>query len=178
VTEQTASRIIERLSRAARRLRYSAAGKDWVSAFLDAAVLFARRVGLFWVDGGMARLDRMWTLDGEDGPADSVAIPLMAAPAFLTAVDSRDSVIALAAINEVSEPVVRLFGFAGDEKIALVPVVVRGDVMAVVLASGLCDGGINGLELIATLAGAGLEARTVVPSESAAELVSIRGLNL
>ena len=173
-----ASRVIEYLNRAARRIRYPGEDDDWASALLDAVLVIAKLAALFRIDGNMLRLERVRGIEEDDLSAVSLEVPLVSAPAFQTVVASRDSVVALPLASEISEPVVRGLSLDMDGRIALIPLVVRQKVTAVLLAAGgELPASLDGLELIATLAGAVLEGRTDFSDRPSADLVSIRGIS-
>jgi hypothetical protein len=92
-----------------------------------------------------------------DAPAPA-PIPLASAPAFSSAVETRDTVVALRTRGELSEPIVRLTGEAPESRSSLFPLVARQRVAAVLYAdsnSGRLE--TSALELIATLGAAVIE---------------------
>lgn len=155
-------------------MRYLSGEEDWISPFLDAALLFSRFVALLRVDGDTLRLERTRIAGVEGTSPERLDVPLSAAPAFRNVIDSRDSVVALSAPGEISEPLWRLT-LDGAGKVFLLPLVLSGNVAAILMADGGEPAALSGLELIATLAGAILEPRAAGPAPG---LVSIRAETL
>ena len=178
------SRIIGSLNRASRRIRFQAEDDDWASAVLDGALVFSTLAALFRVDGDNLYLERARVAGGSaELPAD-VQVSLVSAPAFHTAVESRDPIIALASPHEISEPVAQKLGLATGVRIALLPLVVGSKVAGVLLAAGGSEPFLlDGLELVATLTGSVLEGRMAqagAPGNAGlniTELVTIRGVD-
>lgn len=158
------SKDIARLNRAVRRLRSCETMEQLGSVLMEAAQSFAGRVALFRVEGNML-------LAHESFVAIADAIPLDAAPAFRSAVETGDPVIAMRTRGEMSEPIAAALGEAPDRKFHLFPISTRDRVTAILYAaSGQSPIQAEALELLASAAGAVLEGRAPAP---AAGLVNI-----
>jgi hypothetical protein len=160
------SKDISALNRAMRRLRGSR-NREWSQVVNDAASAFAARAALFTVRNGSVELD------ASRGRMPLEAVPLTSAPAFQSAVDTQDTVVAVRTRGEMSAPIADYFGESSEERFHLFPVSSGGRVVALVYA----DGPRNvlqpdALELLATIAGAILEGR---PAEAQNGLVNIAG---
>jgi hypothetical protein len=147
----------DEFNRAVRRLRRHESEDDWAAALLDATAPLCRRAALFEVQGGGLKLLRAGPQDAAAGPA-RLDVCLADAPAFASAVESRDPVVAVRTEGELSEGVLGLLGRDGGQNVCLFPVVVRDRVAAVLCADGR-DTDVSGLELLCVMAAAALEAR-------------------
>ena len=155
--------VARKLNQSVRRLR---AAEQCQAALLDAAQGFCDRAMLFQIQDGVLR---------SDSPVANV--PLRSAPAFASAVESKDTVIALRIAGEMSSAIAALVGEAESQKIYIFPVIVRGRVTALLYADS--DGGAvdaNALELLATVAGAVLDSRPSA-ADHPSGLVKISGLD-
>lgn len=176
------SRIIGSLNRAARRIRFQGEDDDWASAVLDGALVFSRLAALFRVEGDNLYLERARAAGGNAELTADVRVSIASAPAFRTAVESHDPIVALASPREISELVAEELGFTGAERIALLPLVAESKVAGVLLAAGGNEPFLlDGLELVVTLAGCVLEGRMPPAGANAdgntAKLVTIRGVD-
>jgi hypothetical protein len=157
--------LSSRLNRIVRSLRAAANFDEWRTAVCDGCAEFAGRVALFSVQSGKV------TLEAARGAEGTVEIALQHAPAFSAAVESADTVAALATASELSDVPAALFDDgSGSAKVYLFPVASRQGVVAVVCAGSL-TGEIGVLELITSAASVALDART--PPPAPAELVTI-----
>ena len=147
--ETRESRDIASLNRAARRLRSS--GSQWAQALVEAAATFCERAALFTLAGGALHLE------GSSRGDVLEDVPLDAAPAFRSAVESKDTVIAVRTRGEMSAPIAACFGEAADSKFHLFPVFTGGRVAALLYAEGRGKLQPDALELLATIAGVVLE---------------------
>jgi hypothetical protein len=102
-------------------------------------------------------------------------VPLASAPAFRSAVESKDTVVAVGTPRELSQIVSSTLGDASSKKVYLFPVVVRQNAIAVLYAEpGEQPVDVSALELLAGLASASIEStETVVVKSPAADLVRI-----
>jgi hypothetical protein len=153
---QSRSRAAEELNQTARRLKQYKRESDWYDAVLDGAARFAPEVAMFAVQGnGFAlRGTRGLTL-----PSD-LAFPASRAAAFRNALDSGELVVALAAANEISEPVASAIP---NSRAILLPIS-NGERIAAMLVCVARDGvDTNALELIASIAGSVLERHSRQP---------------
>lgn len=160
------SKDISALNRAARRLRVSPNG-DWTQVVTEAASAFADRAAVFTVG-----IDSV-QLDPSRGKIPLEAVPLNSAPAFRSAVDSKDTVVAVRTRGEMSAPIAEYFGESARDRFHLFPVVSDERVAALIYADGPGTGlQVDALELLATVAGAMIGRRL---PKSANGLVNIAG---
>jgi len=94
------------------------------------------------------------------------------APAILTAVDSRDPVVALATEAEISPVLSQAFGADAERKAYLFPIVVRHSVVAMLIASGVPVSA--PIELLCEAAGMKLEAFVPPPEAQTSETSNSR----
>jgi hypothetical protein len=150
--------LIQKLSQTARRLRHFENEGQWTHTLVDATRGFCGRAALFLV------LDRKLHLEAArniDAPAPADDIPLDAAPAFATAVETRDTLVAMRTGSELSEPLTAYLGEApdnGSSRCCLFPIVTRQGVPAVLYADS-AEVDVDALELLAATAGAVIETR-------------------
>jgi hypothetical protein len=148
--------IVAGLNQSARRLRAYKNEADWAKSLLDATEGFCDRAALFTVRGGSLRLQATRNIlikaDAE--------IPLVSAPAFASAVESGDTVVAVQSEGEMSGPIASWLGERIDRKFYLFPVSSGSRVVAVLYAD-VGEGSVQAeaLELLVTLAGAVLGSR-------------------
>jgi len=134
----------EGINRAVRRFATWENQEQWAAALLDSVRGFCSRAALFLV--GPHSLTGLRAVTGLD-------VPLEEAPAVAAAIASRDTLVTLATAAELSEGVAGLFE---PGRCAILPVVARERVVAVLLAAGEPIE-TDGLEAMAALAGAALE---------------------
>jgi hypothetical protein len=153
---QTARReLIRNLNQIARRLRGFEDERQWSNTLVDATRGFCGRAALFLIRDRKLYLETTRNFDDAD-LADSV--PLDDAPAFATAVETRDTLVAMRASGELSEPIAGYLG-EGDAKVYLFPVISRQIVPAVLYVdSGEVD--VDALELLVAMAGMMLHPQT------------------
>jgi hypothetical protein len=156
---ETARReLIQRLNQITRRLRSFENERQWANTLVDATRGFCGRAALFLIRDRGLHLETTRNFDDADLAVD---VPLDTAPAFATAIETRDTLVVMRSPSELSEPIDRYLG-EGDEKVYLFPVVTRQAVPAVLLAeSGELD--VDALELLVAMAGAVIESRPAVP---------------
>lgn len=136
----------EEFNRAVRRFASWESQEQWAAALLDSVSGFCSRAALFLV--GPHSLHGLRAFSGLD-------VPLEEAPAVGAAIASRDTLVTLPTAAELSSGIAGLFE-AG--RCAVLPVVARERVVAVLLAAGEPIE-TSGLEAMAVLAGAALERR-------------------
>ncbi len=158
--DQARRRASEELNRAVRCISRPETPNEWVEALLQATALFASRAAVFTVDGKSIKGIR------GRGVGDVASLELDAPPAFQNAISSREPVTALRTSEELAEVFSALPEPGAADKCYLFPLVGHGRVAAVVYAEG-DDVDMNGLEALATLAGATLP---VAAGRSAASL--------
>jgi hypothetical protein len=168
---------VTELNQVARRLTNYQTQADWLDAILDGAAAFAEHVALFVVESGAAL--HLRGRRGLDLP-DDLSFEAVKAPAFADAIGSKEAVIALRALEEVSGalavlPSTRPLNAEGSlglqagatveseylpaetpQRCYLVPLLNRSRVVAVLFAAG-DQTDLNAIELIATIASAVLE---------------------
>lgn len=138
----------ESLNNFARRLRLVENRDEAVRSLLAAAGAFCAKAALFAITPEGMRLEG----------SDAIATPLRAAPAFASAAESRDTVVAAATPGELSTAVTDLFGAASEKRVYLMPLVARGSAFAVLYAeAGEAAPDVSSLELLAALAAPALE---------------------
>ena len=96
-----------------------------------------------------------------------IVFHIAAAPAVVSAIESRDPIVALASDREISPPLARAFAGERDgaerEKAYLFPVIARHSVVAMLIASGAVSA--PPVELLCEAAGMKLEALRPLPSQ-------------
>src|SRR5580704_9953895 len=175
--EASRRELIRSLNQVARRLRGFEDERQWSNTLVDSTRGFCGRAALFLVRGGRLHLETTRNFDDASLNEDVV---LADAPAFQSAIDTRDTLVALRSASELSGPIATYVA-EGDAKVHLFPVVTRQDVRAVLFAdSGEID--VDALELLAAMAGAVLApqerarataASSAMPSSHMDGLVSI-----
>lgn len=143
-----------KLNQSVRRLRTSENEEQWSKGMVDATQGFCDRAALFTLQGKILHLQASRNIAGEvsDFGLDS-------APAFASAVQSKDTVVALRARSEMSGPVANWVGEDQARKFYLVPITAKDRVFALLYADAAANVDANGLELLATVAGAVREGR-------------------
>ncbi len=161
-----------KLNQAVRRLR-RALGDEWGDTLVEAAQGFCGRAALFTITNGYLHLQTSRNM-ADAGPADGVL--LASAPAFASAVETKDTVVAMRTKGEMSEAIASRIGEAESQRFYLFPIVAREGIAAVLYADAddrKLD--TNALELLATVTGAVMEIREPA-SEQRADLVTISGI--
>ncbi|MBZ5607952.1 MAG: hypothetical protein LAP38_06840 [Acidobacteriia bacterium] len=155
------SKDIANLNRAARRLRAFENREQWSNLLVDAAQGFAGRAALFTLQGSSLHLEAA----RNTGRGSIGDVALDSAPAFRSAVETRDAVVALRTRGEMSPPIAEFLGEAADDRFYLFPIATRERVAAVLYADDAGQGSVqpDALELLASLAGAVLESRASEP---------------
>ena len=143
--------LTAQLSQAARRLRVFESEQQWSQALADVTDGFCRRAALFAVNGQYLELRATRNL--ETRLIERVLIG--AAPAFASAVETKDTVVAVRTRGELSEPVANVVGEDPDQRFYLFPLIVRDRVAAVLYADTEVE--TSALDLIATCGAAVLE---------------------
>jgi len=141
--------VARKLNQSVRGLRHAESDEQWKAALVGSARGFCDRAILFQVQSGIMRSD-----------VGVEALPLRSAPAFASAVESKDTVIAMRIAGEMSPAVAALVGEDESQKFYIFPVTARGRVTALLYADA-GDGAVdsNALELLTTVAGAVLDSR-------------------
>jgi len=150
--------LTSKLNQAVRRLRASESEEQWSKAIVDATQGFSDRAALFFLRDGSLQLAGARNIPGGDQMA---AMPLESAPAFRSAAQSKDTVVALRTKSEMSEPIVRWTGEDAGRKFYVFPIAAKDRVVALLYADAAEHNvETNGLEILATVAGAVTESRT------------------
>ncbi len=150
--------LIQKLNQTARRLRHFENESQWSHTLVDATRGFCGRAALFLIRDRKLHLEASRNVDGPAPPED---IALDAAPAFATAVETRDTLVAMRTPGELSAPLADLLGASldsGNTRCCLFPLVTRHGVPAVLYADS-DDVDVDALELLTATAGAVMEAR-------------------
>ena len=156
----------EQISQIARRLDLAEDLAAWTAAVLDGALAVAPRAFLFSLLSGELVFEGFRAPEGEEFPAlGGLKIPLETAPAIKGAVDSMDTVIALADPGEISETLVSALALDESCRVSLLPIVTQRTgkerkVSAVLAIPGHeVPANVSVLELLTTIAGLSLEVR-------------------
>jgi hypothetical protein len=125
--------LTERLNQTARRLRGAENSAEWITILEEAASAFCEKAAVY----------------------DVARNGLSKAPAIATAVESKDTVVALRLASELSPAITDRFGEQADSRCYLIPVL-AGERVAAVIYAQPGAGGLdrNALELLAVVAGA------------------------
>jgi hypothetical protein len=142
--------VTNELNQLFRRLRQYKGESEWVSVLLDSASQFVERAAVFEVSDGNLILRGESKMDLPAG----LSFPLSSAAAFVSAVETKDPVVALRSPSEVSPSLSRP---GSEDRVHLFPVVNGARVVAILFAADQEHADVNGLELIAGLASAVLE---------------------
>ncbi len=160
--EASQRRTSESLNQAVRRLRFARGEAQWSAALADAAMAYADRIAVFAFEGGMIRLSA--TRGIETGGPLTPSL-LRSAPAFASAVETSEPVVALRSSSEMPAPFAALPGVFGPGRFHLFPIHSRGRAAAALYADGQVDAA--NLELVAAIAGPILDANPVNASSPA-----------
>ncbi len=149
--------LTSKLNQAVRRLRASETEEQWSKAIVDATQGFSDRAALFFLRDGSLELAAVRNISGVD---QLLAAPLDSAPAFRSAAQSKDTVVALRTQSEMSEPIARWAGEDTARKFYLFPIAAKERIVALLYADADQSVESNGLEILATVAGAVIESPT------------------
>ncbi|MGA2214945.1 MAG: hypothetical protein ABSH31_16850 [Bryobacteraceae bacterium] len=162
--------LIQKLNQTARRLRHFENEGRWSHTLVDATRGFCGRAALFSIHDRKLHFEAARNID-QSPPTDDVALD--SAPAFASAIETRDTLVAIRTSSELSEPLAAyLFqgqGPAEETRCCLFPIVTRQGVAGVLYADSE-EVDIDALELLVATAGAVPESS---PAAGAGELVSI-----
>ena len=164
--ESRESKDLSDLTRAARRLRSS--GSGWPQVLIESSAAFCERAAVFSLHESSLHFEGS-SLSAASAIED---VPLDAAPAFRTAVESKDTVVAMRMRGEMSAPIAAYFGETVGGRFHLFPVLTSERVAALLYADGTRRLQSDALELLATVAGAVLESRVAPAADG---LVNIAG---
>ncbi len=144
------SELTKELNQSIRRLRQYQGEREWSSALIDALACFTPQAALFEIKNDLLVLRRQMNLD----LPEDLQFPIGSAPAFRSAIEAKDAVVALRSASEVTEHLSRP-GAAGRAHV--LPIANGNRVVAVVFAANEGDADLNGLELVVSVAAAVLE---------------------
>jgi hypothetical protein len=150
--------LIQKFNQVVRRLRNFEDERQWSNTLVDATRGFCSRAALFLIRDGKLHLETTRNFD-DAILADEVL--LEAAPAFATAVETRDTLVAMRTGSELSKPIEAYLGESSDQgntKCHLFPVVTRQDVPAV-LCIDSTEVDVDAIELLVAMAGVVRERR-------------------
>jgi hypothetical protein len=162
--------LSRKLNQAVRCLRGSENG-DWSTELVQATQGFCDRAAVFTLHHGTLHLEASRGAVPAK-PVDDV--PLDTAPAFASAVESRDTVIAMRTKGELSPRIASWTGEAESWRSYIFPVASRGQVIGLLYADADQTAAVesSALELLAMTAGA-FAGEHAVAAQKPAELVSI-----
>ena len=142
--------LTNELNQALRRLRNYQTEAEWFSAVLDSASPLVHQVAVLELSNGALTVRGQHNLK----VSEKFSFPVTSAPAFASAIESRDPIIALRTAAEVTE---QLSGPDVSERAHIFPIANGSRVVAVLFAADQDYLDLNALELIAGLASAVLE---------------------
>jgi hypothetical protein len=156
--------LIQKLNQTARRLRHFENEGQWSQTLVDATRGFCGRAALFLVHDRKLHFEAARNID-QPSPADDVSLD--AAPAFATAVETRDTLVAMRSSSELSEHLAAFLAQGQDQEIrcCLFPIVTRQGVPAVLYADST-EVDVDALELLVATAGAVIETRQAPAAET------------
>ena len=99
--------LIQKLNQITRRLRGFEDQRQWSNTLVDATRGFCGRAALFLIRDGRLHLETTRNFDDAD-LAD--AVPLHEAPAFVAAVETRDTLVAMRSSGELSDAIAAVLG--------------------------------------------------------------------
>jgi len=162
--------LAEQLGRAVRRLRQFESEDQWSQALLEGTRGFCERAALFIVNGRLLELRA--ARDMEHRKLDGV--PLASAPAFASAVETKDTVVAMRTRGELSEEIAALVGESAGARSSLFPLTTRERVPAILYADSLKDElEPAALEMLCAVASAVLESVAASRRPESSSLVNI-----
>jgi hypothetical protein len=136
--------LADQLNQSVRRIRQAGSHDELAATLLDAAMSFAGGAAVFTVSDGVAQGDKIRGVAAEEIDGfTSLEIPLSAAPALASAVETRDPVIAVTSAGEVSARLISIASHAADGRAHIYPLVVEDRVPVLLY----CWGSVNGAEL-------------------------------
>ena len=150
----------EDLDLSVRRLSQAQASGEWAAALLDAVSSYCRRCLLFSVALRSVIAEGARGFDEAAADYSGREIRLQSAPAFATAIETRDVVIAQRSSGEISEDLAAWVGEAEQERAHLYPILARGRCAALLYAEPVeSEYAHSALDLLVVVAGLSLGAR-------------------
>ena len=141
---------IQSMNQAARWLDQAENETQWRMALVQAAGKFADRAALFLIESGNLKCVALHGVESETLPGQ--LIPILQAPAFHTAIETGEPVVALRRPADISEPIAAVFHHPGIKKSYLLPMRAAGMTIAVLYTEGATVQ-LSALELLVRLAG-------------------------
>lgn len=149
--------LTSKLNQSVRRLCASQTEEQWAKAIVDGAQDFSDRAAVFPVRDGWIHFAAGRNLPASD---QLPSVALASAPAFASAVETKDAVVALRTKSEMSEAIAQWAGEDSSGKFYLFPITAEARVVALLYGDAKAQNiETNGLELLAAVAGAVIESR-------------------
>ena len=150
----------EDLDLSVRRLSQAQASGEWAAALLEAVSSYCRRCLLFSVALRSVIAEGARGFDEAAADYSGREIRLQSAPAFATAIETRDVVIAQRSSGEISEDLAAWVGEAEQERAHIYPILARGRCAALLYAEPVEDEyAHSAIDLLVVAAGLSLGAR-------------------
>ena len=121
-SRRSRSEVTDSLNQTARRLRGAESREEWIRTLTEAAAAFCAKSAVFIVTPKGLFM------------AGQPEVPLSSAPAFGSAIASKDTVVAVGTPRELSQTISSILGDASAKKIYLFPIIVRQNAVAVLYA--------------------------------------------
>ena len=153
--------VAEDLNQRLRRLRQAGQPEAVFASLIDASAPYSRRAAVFCFDAEQARAQAQRNLGVE-----KLAFPAQQAAAFLSAIETRDPVVAASSGSEISPTLASAAGGEPLERAYLFPLVIRQQVGAILFASGAVQAA--SLELLSEAAAMRLESFQQQPAAAPA----------
>jgi hypothetical protein len=175
----TRAEATAQLNQVARGLKKADTREVWIRTLLEATADFCERAALFAISKRSLRFEGGLGIGETEDEAGS-EFSLESAPALANAVESKDTVVALATPRELSEPLYRFLRLhdAPKLKVYLIPLVLQGDVVGLLYAEpdAISRIDVPALELLASFAVHSMEVEMVAGPAKSSGLISITGL--
>ena len=139
-----------RLNHICRCMRQAENLDQWLQAVVDGTNGFCARVALFAVEGKVVVCRATRGL-----PRISEAVPIDAAPALASAVESQDTVATVLTAGEMSKTIADAFAGSGAGSAYLIPLIGRNRCLAILYAEQTTD--LDALELLMAVAASAQE---------------------
>ncbi len=164
--------LAEQFGRAVRRLREFGSEQQWTQALLDGTKGFCDRAAVFIVNGPTLELRSARGMQEQT----ALKVALNSAAAFASAVDTKDTVVAMRTRGELSEAVALWVGESPAHRASLFPLTTRDRVPAILYAdSNAEDIEPAALEMLCSVASVVLESVAAKGRPESSELVKIVG---
>ena len=165
VRKSVTRELSERLNQSVRRLASAGSFDQWREALLDGAAIQADRVLVFGISESSAMVEAARGVDNAQG----LECSLQDMPALVSAIDTKDTVVAVRTTSEFGERIADMAPETKGAKVYLFPVQVKDRVAAVLYAEpGEAHLEVSTLELLASVAALSLTARRAAEQKAAA----------